>query len=225
MTGKGTGSGRKPRHALPGLQPLSRDFGKDRGTPIDRAYIHEFLWDRRADVRGRVLEVADSGYTDYLGEGEVTHCDVLHVRPEYPWVTIVGDLATGEGLPRDAFDCVVLTQTLHLIYDIHRAVRTVHDVLAPGGVVLATLPGISQVSQFDRREWGDFWRFTADSARHLFAEAFDPAEIEVAAFGNVLVATAFLYGYALEDLSPDEIAHRDDDYHFLIGVRARRRGR
>lgn len=44
--------------------------------------------------------------------------------------------------------------------------------------------------------------------------------MEVVAYGNVLVAAAFLYGYALEDLDPAELAHRDDDYHFLIGVRA-----
>lgn len=217
-------TGQTPRrHALPGLQPLSRDFGKERGTPIDRAYIHEFLWERRGDVRGRALEVADSGYTDYLGEGDVTRVDVLHVQQGLPWVTLVGDLVTGDGIPTRAFDCIVLTQTLHLIYDVHAAVRTVHDALAPGGVVLATLPGISQVSQFDRSEWGDFWRFTADSAARLFAEAFDAADVEVVAFGNVLVAAAFLYGYALEDLDAAEVAHRDDDFHVLIGVRARRR--
>jgi SAM-dependent methyltransferase len=210
-------------HELPGLRPLSRDFGKERGTPIDRAYIHEFLWARRDDVRGRVLEVADSGYTDYLGEGVVTRSDVLHLQEGLPWVTLVGDLVTGDGIPRDAFDCIVLTQTLHLIYDVQRAVRTTHDVLKPGGVVLATLPGISQVSQFDRREWGDYWRFTADSARRLFADVFGEESVEVVAYGNVLVASAFLYGYALEDLTQEEVDHRDDDFHFLIGVRAQRR--
>lgn len=207
-------------HRLPGLSPVGRDFGKERGTPIDRAYVHEFLWPRRADVRGRVLEIADSGYTDYLGEGEVTQLDVLHATEQLPWVTLVGDLVTGEGVPRDAFDCVVLTQTLHVIYDVQAAVRTVHDALAPGGVVLATLPGISQVSQYDREHWGDFWRFTADSARRLFGDVFD--EVEVVAYGNVLVAAAFLYGYAQEDLSREELAHRDDAVDFLVGVRARR---
>lgn len=209
-------------HRLPGLEPLSRDFGKERGTPIDRWYIHEFLWERRADVRGRVLEVADSGYTDYLGEGAVTHCDVLHVAQAYPWVTIVGDLATGEGIPSAAFDCIVLTQTLHLIYDLAGAVRTIHDALKPGGVVLATLPGVSQISQGDRRQWGDFWRFTADGAQRLFAEKFGADDVEVQAYGNVLAASAFLYGYALEELDPSELAHRDDDFHLLVGVRAQR---
>lgn len=209
-----------PRHALPGLEPISRNFGMDRGKSVDRAYIHEFLWERRDDVHGRVLEIADSGYTDYLGEGAVTHVDVLHAKKHLPWVTLVGDLVTGEGIPRDAFDCIILTQTLHLIYDVHAAVRTAHDALKPGGVVLATLPGVSQISQYDRREWGDFWRFTSDSVRRLFGDVFDPDQVEVVAYGNVLVAAAFLYGYALEDLDPAEVAHRDEDYDFLIAVRA-----
>jgi hypothetical protein len=28
------------------------------------------------------------------------------------------------------------------------------------------------------------------------------------------------YGYAVEDLTEAEIAHRDDDFQFLLGVRA-----
>src|SRR4051794_22538187 len=102
---------------LPGLEPLDRDFGKSRGKPVDRWYIHTFLWDRREDVRGRVLEIAGSGYPDYLGEGRVDHVDVLHAKPGNPMATIVGDLVTGEGIPEGAFDCIVLTQTLHLIYE------------------------------------------------------------------------------------------------------------
>ena len=207
-------------HDLPGLEPLDRDFGKSRGKPIDRRYIHEFLWARRADVRGRVMEIADSGYTDYLGEGEVERCDVLHAVEGNPLATLVGDLETGEGIPRQAFDCIVLTQTLHLVYDVAAAVRTTREALKPGGVVLATLPGISQLSQFDRGSWGDHWRFTGDSARRLFADAFGEHRVEVEVFGNVLVASAFLYGYALEDLSEAELEHRDDDFHFLVGVRA-----
>lgn len=208
------------RHELPGLEPVDRDFGKGRGTPIDRRYIHEFLWPRRADVRGRVLEVADSGYTDYLGEGEVTHCDVLHATEHLPWVTLVGDLVTGDGIPRAAYDCMVLTQTLHVIYDVHAAVRTVRECLVPGGVALVTLPGISQRSDYDSRAWGDYWRFTADSARRLFADAFGDQHVEVVAYGNVLVAAAFLYGYAQEDLTAQELGHRDGSFDFLIGVRA-----
>jgi SAM-dependent methyltransferase len=207
-------------HSLPGLDPVSRDFGKERGEPIDRWYIHDFLWARRGDVRGRVLELEDSGYTDYLGEDAVTRCDVLHAKPGNPVATIVGNLETGEGIPRNAFDCIVLTQALHLIYDLAAAVRVIREALVPGGVVLATVPGISQLSQYDRREWGDYWRFTEDGAGRLFRDAFGPDGVETTAYGNVLVASAFLYGFALEDLDERELRHRDDDFHFLIGVRA-----
>jgi SAM-dependent methyltransferase len=212
------------RHGLPGLEPLDRDFGKGRGNPIDRWYIHEFLWERREDVRGGVLEVADSGYTDYLGEGRVTRCDVVHAKPGNPLATIVGDLATGHGIPERAFDCIVLTQTLHVIYEAAAAVEVIHRALTPGGVVLATLPGISQISTGDRREWGDYWRFTEDAARRLFADVFGEDNVETVAYGNVLVSAAFLYGLALEELDEEELSHRDDDYDFLVGVRAVRAG-
>jgi hypothetical protein len=41
------------------LTPLSRCFGFDRGKPVDRYYIENFLASRAGDVRGRVLEIAD----------------------------------------------------------------------------------------------------------------------------------------------------------------------
>jgi hypothetical protein len=208
------------RHGLPGLEPLSRDFGKERGEPIDRWFIHAFLWERREDVRGRVLEAGDSGYTDYLGEGRVTRCDVVHATADNPFATIVGDLETGENIPERAFDCIVLTQTLHLIYDIPAAGAVLRRSLRPDGVLLATLPGISQISQDDRRQWGDYWRVTEDAARRLFGDVFGAENVETVAYGNVLVSAAFLYGFAMEDLDEEELRHRDDDFHFLTGVRA-----
>jgi len=211
---------RSPAPPLPGLEPITRDCGATRGSPIDRWYIHEYLWSKRADVRGRVLEVSDPGYTDYLGEGEVTRCDVVHPRPGNPDATFVGDLVTGEGIPRGVFDCVVLPQTLHLIYEAGAVVATVREALAPGGVVLATVPGIAPINDFDQHEWGEYWRFTADSSRRLFAGPFGDENVEVETFGNVLVASAFLYGYAAEDLTEADLARRDDDFHFLMGVRA-----
>jgi len=55
-------------------------------------------------------------------------------------------------------------------------------------------------------------------------KAFDPAAIEVEAFGNVLAACAFLHGLSAEDLTPEELNHHDPDYQLLITVRARKSG-
>jgi hypothetical protein len=93
--------------------------------------------------------------------------DVLNVYEGVPGTTFVADLADGAGLPDEAFDCVVLTQTLHLVFDVHAAARTLHRVLKPGGVLLLTVPGISPVST---DEWAStwYWSFTRHSARRLF---------------------------------------------------------
>jgi hypothetical protein len=209
-------------HGLPGLEPVSREFGFERGKPVDRWYIERFLNEHRADIRGAVLEVAESTYTQWYGDGQVTQSDVLH-RQGNDESTIVGDLTTGEGLPQQAYDCFICTQTLPFIYDVHAAVQGMANVLKPGGIVLATVPGMSQVSRDDKRDWGDWWRFTSQGTQRLFEEAFD--EVEVQAHGNVLSAAAFLYAYAAEELTEAELAHRDPDYELLITVRATSRTR
>ena len=94
--------------------------------------------------------------------------------------TIVGDLTTGEGIPQDAFDCFICTQTLQFIAPAAQAVDGIRNLLAPDGVVLATVPGISQISRVDDAAWGDFWRFTARGARHMFDPVFGTANVDVA---------------------------------------------
>jgi len=83
---------------------------------------------------------------------------------------------------------------------------------------LATVPGISQISQ---DEWGDswYWSFTTQSARRLFEEAFPAANVKVETYGNVLAATAFLQGLATTELRQEELNHRDPHYEVLITVR------
>lgn len=208
---------RRRRLPLPGLEPVSRTFGFDRGKPIDRWYIERFLAECRSDVRGAVLEVAESTYTDWYGDGEVTRSDVLH-RTGTAQSTITGDLTTGDGLPTSAYDCFICTQTLPFIWDVHAAVRGMAQVLKPGGVLLATVPGISQVSREDKRDWGDWWRFTGQGARRLFEQAF--SDVQVQSHGNVLSAAAFLYGYAAEELADAELAHHDPDFELITTVRA-----
>ncbi len=205
------------------LEPVSRLYGADRGKPVDRWYIERFLAANRADVRGRVLEVAETTYTEWYGDGEVTSSDVLHAAPGNPEATIVGDLSTGKGIPAEAFDCFVMTQTLHVIYDVEAAVRGTRDLLAADGVLLATVPGISQISSDGRADWGDWWRFTTDSARRLFGNVYGEENVEVEAHGNVLASACFLYGFAAEELDDAELAAHDPAYELLMTIRAVKR--
>ena len=199
-------------------EPYSRRFGFDRGQPIDRYYIESFLAAHAAAIRGRVLEIGDDAYSRAFGGDRITHQDVLHVIPGLSGVTIAADLAKAGHIPDSTFDCIILTQTLHYIFDLKAAVATLHRILKPGGVVLATLPGISQVCRDQADTRSDCWRFTDSSARRLFGEVFDAGQVQVATHGNVLAATAFLQGLCVEDLGRAELEHQDPDYQLLITV-------
>lgn len=219
--------GERPWAGLTGrdrLVPMSRVFGLDRGEAIDRYYIARFLERHGQAVQGHVLEVGDSQYTRRFGGTRVTRSEVLHVTAGIPGTTLVGNLETGEGIPRGVFDCMILTQTFSCIYEAGRAVHACHLALKPGGVLLATLPGISQISRFDTERWGDFWRFTEASCRRLFGEVFGEENVETKTYGNVLSACAFLYGLAAEELDPRELAETDSDYPVLIGIKALKAG-
>ena len=41
---------------LRSIHPVSTQFGWDRGLPVDRYYIEDFLARHSSDIRGRVLE-------------------------------------------------------------------------------------------------------------------------------------------------------------------------
>lgn len=202
------------------VDPVSRDFGFDRGTPVDRHYIAEFLAASSGDIRGRALEVGDASYCERFGTG-VTDQDVLHVSPDAPHATITGDISAPGTLPEAAFDCMVLTQTLHLIYDLNAAVAEIHRALKPGGILLLTVPGISQI---DRGEWGDtwYWSLTRASATRLFAARFGGENVTVGQHGNVYAATCFLNGLALEEVDRSKLDVVDPSYPVVVTVRARR---
>lgn len=201
------------------LTPLSQQFGFDRGLPIDRYYVESFLSRQAYDIRGRVLEIGDNSYTRQFGGDRVTKSDVLHVLEGNPDATIVGDLTNADHIPSDTFDSLVLTQTIHLIYDVRAALKTIYRILKPGGIALITFPGISQISN---DEWKDYWcwGFTALSAQRLFEEVFPKANFKLETYGNVLAATSFLQGLATQELQKEELDYHDPSYQVVITVRA-----
>jgi SAM-dependent methyltransferase len=201
------------------LRPISREFGYDRGLPIDRHYLERFLETHWQDVTGRTLEIGDDEYTRRYGGDRTSRRDVLHVHGRNPAATIVGDLADAPQIPDETFDCIVVTQTLHLIYDVDRAVATLHRILRPGGVVLATFPGISQLSVDEwRRTWS--WAFDSTLARRLFAARFGEDNVTVEAHGNSVAAAAFLQGLAAVELEPAQLEFDEAGCELLVVVRA-----
>jgi SAM-dependent methyltransferase len=200
--------------------PLSHEFGFDRGKPADRRYIEEFLSAFSTDIRGRVLEIGDNAYTRRFGGTRVSQSDVLTLYAT-PETTFVGDLESGEGLPSSTFDCIVLTQTLHLLFDLRSALATLCRLLKPGGVLLVTVPWVSPI---DRGEWGHswYWCLSPGALSRLLSNQFDGRHVEVRSYGNVYSATAFLYGLAEQELDADLLSIHDPYCPVIVAGRAQK---
>ena len=210
---------RRPfRLGLSSVRPLSTEWGFDRGTPVDRYYIEQFLAQHAGDIRGRTLEVKSAGYTRQFDRG-VTRHDVLDIDAGNADATIVSDLAVGEGIPEGQFDCFVLTQTLQFIYEVRSAIAQSHRLLAPGGVLLATLPVVSRIAPRYGLET-ECWRFTAHGCTRMFGEVFGAEQVTVHSYGNVLAGVAFLRGAALEELPREKLDVNDPYFPIVVCVRA-----
>ena len=198
--------------------PVSRNFGFDRGRPVDRHYIESFFEAHSEDVQGRVLEVEDDYYSQTYGGDQVAKQDILHVSPDFPDATITADLTVADHIPSHTFDCILLPQTLQYIYNPDAALRTLRGILKPEGVLLATVPGITPIADdIDGEAW--YWSFTRHSLRRLAEEVFPTATTEVTSHGNALTATAFLQGMAVEDLTEAELNERDPNYEVTVTLR------
>lgn len=201
-------------------KPVSNIFGLDRGVPIDRLYIEHFLKTHNVDIKGRVLEVAESIYTKKFGTN-VDVSQILHFDESNNQATIVGDLSAPQDLPESITDCFICTQTLNFIYDVKSAIVGCHKLLTDGGVFLGTVAGLSQISRYDMDRWGDYWRFTDLSIRKMFEEVFGEGHVEIKIYGNALAATAFIQGLAVEDIfSVKKLMQEDNNFQLIIGIRA-----
>jgi peptidoglycan/xylan/chitin deacetylase (PgdA/CDA1 family)/SAM-dependent methyltransferase len=202
------------------LEPISRELGHDRGLSLDRYYMEKFLEKHSTDIQGRVLEIGDHSYTLRYGGSRVEKSEVLNATEDNPLTSIIADLAKAD-LPLNQFDCIVLTQTLYSIYDLQSALKALHQILKPCGVLLATFPGITHRSpnEFPGSRHGSL---TSDSAKQLFGEVFQPSNVVVEGYGNVLTTSAFLYGFSADELRQEDLEYRDPAYDLLITVRARK---
>lgn len=200
------------------LEPLSRQFGMERGEAIDRYYIENFLRNNASEITGKVMEVGDDFYTCKYGYN-VSQSSVLHIEGKGRKV-IKGNLATGEGINKEMVDCLICTQTIQMIYDLESVVENIHGLLKTGGCALVTMHGIAHLCMSDYKRWGEYWRLTCQSAERLFQKHFK--DIQVVSYGNVKAATAFLYGLCQQDLKQNELDENDEQYPVIVAVKVRK---
>jgi len=201
------------------IKPISSVFGYDRGTPIDRIYINDFLNNNSNCIKGVVCEIEDDQYSRKFTQN-IKKSIILKYNENDTNNNKGSDLTELSTLPCNEVNCFILTQTLPFIFDFKKAIIGIHFLLAIDGIALVTVPGISQISRYDMDRWGDYWRFTDLSIRKSFEEVFGIDNVEVETYGNVLAANSFLNGISGEEMKHNELFHKDRDYQVLIVVKA-----
>src|SRR4029078_3543075 len=98
-----------------------------------------------------------------------------------------------------------MVQTLQLLDCPCTAIDNAWTSLAPGGVLLITVPTVSRSS----RAWTDYWRWTPEGLKTFLGAQMPGAKIEVEGYGSLVTCLAFLLGLAHEELHPDELHERD----------------
>ena len=181
------------------VTPISRNWGFDRGLPVDRYYIENFLARYANDIREHVLEIGDNSYTREFGGSHVTRSDVLHVIEGNPQATIVADLTCAPQIPSSSFG--------------------LHYPHADTAAHLRCASGNSDALPHTEAGWDPFLQPFLESAKPAIVSgvitgigislscqrggclrrSFRQQYLRVEAFGNVLAATSFLHGLAVEE--------------------------
>lgn len=188
-------------------RPFSDCYGWDRGLPVDRWYIENFLEANRQLVRGDAMEIRDAAYVRRFGGDRVTRAHVVDIDADNPQADLIADLCEAESLPPEAYDCILLTQTFHLLADEQAALSNLWRSLKPGGNLIVTAPCLGRVDHEIPEV--DFWRYTPRGFERRLRGCLPDAEISVEGHGNVLSGVAFFMGIAAEELHTEDLAVED----------------
>lgn len=200
--------------ATKSLKPLSRKFGFDRGTPIDRYWIEDFLGKNSKDIKGKCLEIESNYYTAKFALSKVTQSDILDCNKRNRAV-IHGNLKNLTNVIGDnTYDCIILTQVLGSIDEPKEAIGECFRILKKNGVLLLTSAAFSPT--YDQKN--SFWRFTTASINYLLKKSFK--KIFVTSYGNVLTGQYFWAGVAQEELTKKELDYNDPNFPCLVAARA-----
>ncbi len=199
--------------------PLSDYYGFDRGTPIDRFYIENFLKENQEHIKGVCLELLNDNYTKRYGGDMVVKSDVLDIDETNKNATIIDDLRNLKKIVDNTYDCIILTQVLQFIDDVPSAISECHRILKKDGALLVTLPSLSRIDCTSGVN-GDYWRFTEASAKYLFEKKFSSEQLKITTFGNVRSGIYFYAGLSQEDVSKKVFKNNDQNFPLIVTIKA-----
>jgi len=197
-------------------EPVSRVFGMDRGTSIDRYWIENFLRRNSSPQAGKAVEVDGVRYLKKFFPNYAAYS--LQMSDDGSPNCVVCNLEVDDPALHETFDVFVATQVFNFVFETRVALRNAALMLKPGGVLLGSVAAITQVSRYDAERWGHFYSFTRQSWERLLREVFQDVRVE--SYGNVDSACAFLNGYCAEELSSEILEYQDEEYPVVLCFRA-----
>jgi SAM-dependent methyltransferase len=199
------------------VTPINRDWGWERGVPLDRPFIERFISIHRGDIYGRVLEVKEPEYTSRYAQS-ASQVDILDIDNSNKAATIVADLQSCAQVSDNTYDCIILTQVLQLVPDFKSAIANAARILRPGGTLLLTVCGITQ--GITSKEGAFCWSFFEPGLKHALLPYFDPKKLLLRSHGNVGLAASFLMGLTVADVPPYLLSFGDREYPIVVTARA-----
>jgi hypothetical protein len=199
-----------------GLQPLSQVWGFDRGIPIHRYYLKQFLQEFTSDIRGHCLEFQEDSYTSQLGGEKVTKKDILHRDRGNLNATIIADITKSNDISSNQFDCIICTYVLNVIFELQKAVSELHRMLKPGGSLLVAVPQYSMCAP----QWHELWRLTPEGLQMVLAKAFGVENVSVRAYGNSLTAAGDLRALVADEFTKAQLDYHDPRFAIVVCARA-----
>jgi SAM-dependent methyltransferase len=199
--------------------PLSDDHGADRGTPIVRTYIEAFLDEHHEAISGSVLEVGDSRYTTRFGAARVTASLVVDNDETNPRTTLVADLNEDHALPEDSFDCIIMTEVLHLLERPDTCLRSCYRALRKKGSLLITVPALKRLHP--NKPESDYFRCTPAGLDLLLRRTWD-GPFSVTWYGNLRACVAFLVSCTSEEMGSEELRFRDERFPLTVAGHAQK---
>jgi SAM-dependent methyltransferase len=198
------------------VEPLSKKWGFDRGIPIHRYYLEQFLEASAFHIKGTCLEFQEDSYTTRFGGLDVSKVDILHIDDTNPEATVIADLTKPNDIPSDSYDCIICTHVLHLLIELNQAIAELHRILKPGGVLLVAVPFVSMY----KPGLHDIWRFTPEGLMDLLSRVFGQGNVQIKSYGNSLTTAGDLRGLVTKEFTQEELDYHDPRFSLEVCARA-----
>lgn len=202
------------------IEPLSRFWG-ERGKPIHRYYLEQFLQEFSSDIRGHCLEFQEDSYASRFGEEKISKIDIIHLTDDNPNATIVCDLTKPNHIPDNLFDCIICTYVLHLVFDFNKLISELFRILKPDGSLIVAVPLI----MISYPQFHEFWRFTEKGLSLSLEKAFGENRVMTRSYGNSLTAAGEVRGLVTKEFTRSELDHQDSHFGMVICARALKTGK